>query len=136
MNVPCPIHGSKRAHRGCHHCRRPICKLCELKMRGHLYCSPRCARNAGRDDLKMKVRESLGRPVSARLAVVIVLLACSAPGVLALRTVAELERLNSSSSLPPRRAPLHAPDYRTTLRSRAVPEKRGRIASRPSKERP
>lgn len=75
-------------------------------MRGHLYCSPRCARNAGRDDLKMKVRESLGRPVSARLAVVIVLLACSAPGVLALRTVAELDRLNASSSLPPRRAPL------------------------------
>jgi len=75
-------------------------------MRGHLYCSSRCARNAGRDDLKMRVRESLGRPVSARLAVVIVLLACSAPAVLALRTVAELDRLNSSSSLPPRRAPL------------------------------
>jgi peptidoglycan/xylan/chitin deacetylase (PgdA/CDA1 family) len=75
-------------------------------MRGHLYCSPRCARNAGRDDLKIKVRESLGRPIPARLAVVIVLLACSAPGVLALRTVAELDRLNSPSSLPPRRAPL------------------------------
>ena len=37
-------------------------------MRGHLYCSSRCARNAGRDDLKMRVRESLGRPLSARLA--------------------------------------------------------------------
>lgn len=76
-------------------------------MRGHLYCSPQCARDAGRAELRTKFQEKLGRPVPARLAVLAVLLACSAPAVLALRTVAELDRLNSASSFsPPRRAPL------------------------------
>ncbi len=99
------MHGSKRAHRGCHRCRQPICSLCELKLRGHLYCSTRCARDDGRAELRSRVRRRLGRPVSPRLAVFVVLLACSAPAVLAVRTVAELDRLNAPSRFSPARRP-------------------------------
>ncbi|MCA1611477.1 MAG: polysaccharide deacetylase family protein [Acidobacteria bacterium] len=105
MNVPCPVHGSKRAHRGCHRCRQPICSLCELKLRGHLYCSTRCAGDAGRAEMRSRFRRRLGRPVSPRLAVLSVLLACSAPAVLAVRTVAQLDRLNAPSRFSPVRRP-------------------------------
>jgi peptidoglycan/xylan/chitin deacetylase (PgdA/CDA1 family) len=105
MNVPCPIHGSHRAHRGCHFCRRPICRLCEVKMRGHLYCSTRCARDAGRVALWGKVEQRLRRPVSSRLSVVLVLLAVCAPTLAALRAVSELDRLNTPSPLAPPRHP-------------------------------
>jgi len=64
-------------------------------MRGHLYCSTKCARDAGRALVRAELKARLGRPVPARLAVLGVLLACSAPGVFALRTVAELDRLNT-----------------------------------------
>ena len=106
MNVPCPVHGNRRAHRGCHHCRAPICRLCEVKMRGHLYCSTRCARDGGRAETRALIRSHLARPIPPRLAVLAVLLAASAPAVLALRTVAQLDRLNSPAPFSPaRRAP-------------------------------
>ncbi|MEP6801631.1 MAG: polysaccharide deacetylase family protein [Acidobacteriota bacterium] len=120
MNVPCPVHGSKRAHRGCHRCRQPICTLCQVKLRGHLYCSPKCAREAGRAEIGIRLRRKLGRPVPPRLAVLAVLLACSAPALLALRTVAELDRLNSPSRLSPfRRPPLARIERVTTEREGA-----------------
>jgi peptidoglycan/xylan/chitin deacetylase (PgdA/CDA1 family) len=73
-------------------------------MRGHLYCSTHCARDAGRIAAWRAVQGHLGRPVSPRLAVAIVALAACAPVVLALRTVRELDRLNSPSAFPrPRR---------------------------------
>ncbi len=105
MNVPCPVHGKRRAHRSCHHCRTPICRLCEVKMRGHLYCATRCARDAGRAAIRSMIRGQLLRPVPGRLAVVVVLLACSAPAVLALRTVRELDRLSTAAPF----SPLHRP---------------------------
>jgi hypothetical protein len=69
MNVACPVHGGRRAHRGCHFCRKPICRLCELKMRGHLYCSSRCARDAGRAEVWRLASGRVLRPVSPRIAV-------------------------------------------------------------------
>ena len=56
MNVPCPVHGSRRAHHGCRHCRRPTCRLCEVKMYGHLYCSTKCARDGARAELRLRIR--------------------------------------------------------------------------------
>ena len=93
MNVPCPVHEGRRAHRGCRHCRRAICRLCELQMRGHLYCSPRCAREDGRLAFWRPVREILVRPVPPRLALAALALGAAAPVLLALRTVGELDRL-------------------------------------------
>ncbi len=55
--------------------------------------------------MRSRVRRRLGRPVSPRLAVFAVLLACSAPAILAVRTVAELDRLNSPSRFSPARRP-------------------------------
>ncbi len=52
-----------------------------------------------------RLRRKLDGPVSPRLAVLAVLLACSAPGVLALRTVTELDRLNAPSRFSPARRP-------------------------------
>ncbi len=51
------------------------------------------------------MRRKLGRPVPPRLAILAVLLACSAPALLALRTVAELDRLNGPSRFSPARRP-------------------------------
>ena len=68
-------------------------------MRGHLYCSERCARDAGRHAVWRRVRGALVTPVPARLAVVAVALAAAAPVLLALRTVRELDGLNASSPL-------------------------------------
>jgi peptidoglycan/xylan/chitin deacetylase (PgdA/CDA1 family) len=108
MDLPCPIHQGRRAHRGCHYCRKPICRLCELKMRGHLYCSPRCSREDGRLAFWRPVRARLVRPVPPRLALAAVALAVAAPMLLALRTVGELDRLSLQTSTPPplRRQPV------------------------------
>src|SRR5215470_10058095 len=108
MNVPCPTHGSRRAHRGCHFCRRPICRLCEVKMRGHIYCSTRCARDAGRDAWRNWLRAKLARPVPSAAAVVLVLLIAGAPTLAALRAVAELDRLNAPTSFSSRPRPASA----------------------------
>ncbi len=76
-------------------------------MRGHLYCSTRCARDDGRHAVWRAVRGVLARPVPARLAVAVVMLAAAAPVILALKTVRELDRLNASTPLarPRREAP-------------------------------
>jgi peptidoglycan/xylan/chitin deacetylase (PgdA/CDA1 family) len=100
MNVPCPVHADRRAHRGCRHCRRAICRLCEVKMRGHLFCSTRCARDAGRAELLLRIQGHLGHAVPGRLAVAVVLAAACAPTLLALRAVSELDRLNRLAVSP------------------------------------
>ena len=76
-------------------------------MRGHIYCSTRCARDAGRHAAWRAVRRRLLRPVSGRVAVVLVAMAASAPVILALRTVRELDSLSTPSpaSSPRRPAP-------------------------------
>ena len=76
-------------------------------MRSHLYCSERCARDAGRHAVWRNVRGILARPVPARLAVAAVALAAAAPVLLALRTVRELDSLNAPSPFarPRREAP-------------------------------
>lgn len=107
MNVPCSVHADRRAHHGCHFCRKPICRLCEVKMRRHLYCSTRCSRDAARTELWNQVRERLIRPVPTRLAIFSIVLAVCAPTVLALRAVSQLDRLNAPSALAPaRRVPV------------------------------
>src|SRR5262245_57595252 len=74
-------------------------------MRGHLYCSTRCARDAGRFAMWRALQGHLVRRVPARLAVAAVALAAFAPVILALRTVRELEALSTPSPVaPPRRA--------------------------------
>ena len=84
-------------------------------MRGHLYCSTRCARDAGRAEVRSFIRQQLVRPVPGRLAVLAVLLACFAPAVLALKTVAELDRLSAPQPFSvPRRPPLVRVDRVTT----------------------
>ncbi len=107
MNVPCPTHSGRRAHKSCHFCRKAICRLCEVRMRGHLYCSERCARDAGRHAVWRRVRGALAARVPARLAVAAVVLAASTPVILALRTVRELDGLNAPTALarPRREAP-------------------------------
>lgn len=70
-------------------------------MSGHLYCSPKCARDGARQELKIRIRRRLARPVPARLAVAAVLAACFAPTVLALRAVSELDRLNAPAPFAP-----------------------------------
>lgn len=73
-------------------------------MRGHLYCSTRCARDASRHAVWRRIQGELVRPIPARAAVFLVALAASAPVILALRTVAHLDRLNTPSPLArPRR---------------------------------
>ncbi|MET0620198.1 MAG: polysaccharide deacetylase family protein, partial [Thermoanaerobaculia bacterium] len=104
MNVPCPTHPGRRAHKSCHFCRKPICRLCEVAMRGHLYCSTRCARDAGRHAVWRAVQSHLVRRVPARLAVAAVALAACTPVILALRTVRQLDALSAPSPVaPPRR---------------------------------
>ena len=76
-------------------------------MRGHIYCSEKCARDAGRHAAWRRVRGVLATRVPARIAVAAVVLAAAAPVVLALRTVRELDGLNASAPLarPRREAP-------------------------------
>ncbi len=68
-------------------------------MRGHLYCSTRCARDAGRHPVWRRIHALLLRPVPARAAVFLVALASTAPVILALRTVRDLDRMNAPSGL-------------------------------------
>ncbi len=68
-------------------------------MRGHLYCSEKCARDAGRHAVWRQARRFLATPVPARAAVFAVALAASASVSLALRTVRQLDRLNVPSPL-------------------------------------
>jgi peptidoglycan/xylan/chitin deacetylase (PgdA/CDA1 family) len=72
-------------------------------MYGHLYCSTRCSREAVRAAWRSRVRQRLGRPISSRAAVILVLLALGAPTLLALRVVSQLDRLNTPSPLVRRR---------------------------------
>ncbi len=76
-------------------------------MRGHLYCSEKCARDAGRHAAWRRVRTALGATVPARLAVAAVVLAAAAPVMVALRTVRELDALDAPAplGLPRRDAP-------------------------------
>jgi len=76
-------------------------------MRGQLFCSTACARDSGRHVVWRRARRELLRPVPARLAVIAVALGAGAPVILALRTVADLDRLNQPSafSRPRREAP-------------------------------
>ncbi|HEV2064350.1 MAG TPA: polysaccharide deacetylase family protein [Thermoanaerobaculia bacterium] len=97
MNVTCPAHEGRRAHHGCHFCLRPICRLCEVRMRGHLYCSTQCARDFGRHAVWRRAADTLGIEVPSRLALLCVALIGAAPVVLALRAVGELDRLNEPS---------------------------------------
>jgi peptidoglycan/xylan/chitin deacetylase (PgdA/CDA1 family) len=108
VNVPCPTHTGRRAHKSCHFCRTPICRLCEVQMRGHLYCSTRCARDSGRHAVWRALQGRLVRPVSGRLAVAIVALAASAPVILALRTVRELDSLSTPAPIAAPRRPAPA----------------------------
>jgi len=103
MDAPCPVHGGRRAHRGCHFCRQPICRLCEVRMRGHLYCSTRCARDDGRHAVWRRVRERLDRPVPAVAAVLVIAAAAAAPTLFALRAVSTLERLGPTAGAFARR---------------------------------
>ncbi len=66
-------------------------------MRGHLYCSERCARDAGRHAVWRRVSGVLVLPVPARLAVALAVLAAAAPLPFVLRTVRELDRLSDLS---------------------------------------
>ncbi len=77
-------------------------------MRGHIYCSTRCARDAGRHAVWRAVRERLLRPVSGRVAVALVAMAASAPVILALRTVRVLDSLSTPSPAGPPRRPAPA----------------------------
>ena len=74
-------------------------------MRGHLYCSPRCAREDGRLAFWRPLREVLVRPVPPRLALAALALGAAAPVLLALRTVGELDRLSRQAPPPPLRRP-------------------------------
>ncbi len=74
-------------------------------MRGHIYCSTRCARDAGRHAVWGAVQGRLLRPVSGRVAVLIVAMAASAPVILALRTVRALDALSVPSPAGPPRRP-------------------------------
>ncbi|HSS43854.1 MAG TPA: polysaccharide deacetylase family protein [Thermoanaerobaculia bacterium] len=74
-------------------------------MRGHLYCSTRCARDSVRLVFWGKLDERLRQPVSSRLSVILILLAVCTPTFAALRAVSELDRLNAPSRLAPPRHP-------------------------------
>jgi len=77
-------------------------------MQGHLYCSTRCAREAGRAVWRNAARKRLSRPISSRLAVVLVLVALGAPTLFALRVVSQLDKLNAPPPLAKPRAAVGA----------------------------
>ncbi len=98
-------------------------------MRGHLYCSERCARDAGRHAVWRRVRGVLVLPVPARLAVALVVLAAAAPLPFMLRTVRELDRLSdlAPQTRPPLsrgRGPASVPEAATPSAAAAVPAAR------------
>jgi peptidoglycan/xylan/chitin deacetylase (PgdA/CDA1 family) len=88
-------------------------------MRGHIYCSTRCARDSGRHALWRAVQGRLVRPVSGRLAVAIVALAASAPVILALRTVRELDSLSAPAAIAAPRRPAPAARLESVLETPA-----------------
>jgi peptidoglycan/xylan/chitin deacetylase (PgdA/CDA1 family) len=74
-------------------------------MRGHLYCSPRCAREEGRHAVWRRVRAGLQTPVRPAAALAVVALAAAAPTMTALRALSRLERLDPPSfRVPDRRS--------------------------------
>jgi peptidoglycan/xylan/chitin deacetylase (PgdA/CDA1 family) len=74
-------------------------------MRGHLYCSTRCARDAGRHAAWRLAVDALKIEVPSRLAILSVALIAAAPVVLALRAVGELDRLNEPARFAASRRP-------------------------------
>lgn len=67
-------------------------------MRGHYYCSTRCAREAGSQaTFWHRASETVNIEVPSRLALLAVALASVAPVVLGMRAVGELDRLNEPS---------------------------------------
>ena len=72
-------------------------------MRGHLYCSPRCARDAGRYAVWRHVRTGLQTPIRPALALAVVALAAAAPTLTALRAFSRLERLDPAAGVSGRR---------------------------------
>jgi peptidoglycan-N-acetylmuramic acid deacetylase len=75
-----------------------MCALCEVRMRGHYYCSTRCAREAGSQAAFWhRASETASIEVPSRLALLAVALASMAPVVLGMRAVGELDRLNEPS---------------------------------------
>ncbi|HEX7253062.1 MAG TPA: polysaccharide deacetylase family protein [Thermoanaerobaculia bacterium] len=77
-------------------------------MRGHIYCSTRCAREAGHAAWRSWIRTKLARPIPSAAAVVLVLLIAGAPTLGALRAVAELDRLNAPTAISARPSPASA----------------------------
>lgn len=67
-------------------------------MRGHIYCTEKCARDAGRHAVWRRVRSVLATPVPARAAVAAVAIAAATPVMLALRTARELDRVSLPAS--------------------------------------
>ena len=74
-------------------------------MRGEVYCSTRCAREAARHSVWRRLSGPLSTPVSAWVAVAAVSLALAGPLVLALRTVRDLDRLYAPGPFPTLRRP-------------------------------
>lgn len=94
-------------------------------MRGHLYCSTRCARDAGRHAAWLRAADALRIEVPSRLALLSMALIAAAPVVLAVRAVGELDRLNEPARLAPaRRGPSARIDSVTETPSGAVIEGR------------
>lgn len=79
-------------------------------MRGHLYCSPRCSREAGRLAVWRRVRANLDRPVRPAVALGLVALAAAAPTLTALRAFSHLERLDSPARASPARPRGRSPE--------------------------
>lgn len=94
-------------------------------MRGHLYCSTRCARDAGRHAAWRLAVDALKVEVPSRLAILSVALIAAAPVVLALRAVGELDRLNEPARVAAsRRAPAARVESVTETPSGSVVEGR------------
>jgi peptidoglycan/xylan/chitin deacetylase (PgdA/CDA1 family) len=67
-------------------------------MRGHFYCSTRCARDSGHAAWRRWMRQRLAWPVPSPASMVLVLLAAGAPTLTALRAVSELDRLSTPTA--------------------------------------
>ena len=104
-----------------------MCALCEVRMRGHYYCSTRCAREAGSQAaLWHRASETANIEVPSRLALLAVALASVAPAVIGMRAVGELDRLNEPSRFAvTRRGPSARIDSVRETASGAVIEGRG-----------
>ena len=94
-------------------------------MRGHVFCSTQCARDAGRHAFWRRAAEAARIEVPARLALLAVTLISATPVVLAMRAVGELDRLHEPSlQAPQRRGPTARIDAVTQTPSGAVIEGR------------